>query len=132
MTTKPRIKVYGASKLCHVEVWKQLSKSWTEIEFTARWPFKHVGTVPDEPCFARVFWEHDLEDVVAADGVVVYAKPEDDLRGALVEAGMALALGKFVIVVGENKNYGTWQYHPLVHRVADLTDARTLLMCMGM
>jgi nucleoside 2-deoxyribosyltransferase len=129
---RPRIRIYGASKLSHVEMWKRLIEEWTEIEFTARWPVKHVGTVPDAAHFARVFWEHDLEDVRSSDGILIYADPEDKLRGALVEAGMALALGKFVIVVGEHVDYGTWQHHPRVHRVPDMEHARMLLLCMAM
>ena len=126
------IKVYTASKLGHAPRWRALLKEWPEVAFTARWPHKHVGAVPDEAVFARVFWEQDLEDVSRAGGVLVYAEPGDHLRGALVEAGMALALGKWVIVVGEHEDYGTWQYHPLVYRVSDLDQARLLLRTMAL
>jgi nucleoside 2-deoxyribosyltransferase len=126
------MKVYTASKLNKKDLWIELARDWTEIQFTARWPVKHVGTVPDDPCFAKVFWVHDEEDVAAADVVLVYAEPEDKLKGALVEAGMAIATGKHVIVVGEHPDYGTWQYHPRVHRVKSLDDARLLLLTMGM
>ncbi len=126
------IKIYTASKLIHAGLWRELVETWTEIEFTARWPVKHVGTVPDDPSYARVFWEHDLEDVSKSDGVLLYAEKGDHLRGGLVEAGMAIALGKFVIVVGDHPDYGTWQYHPRVHRAANLDAARLLLTCMAM
>lgn len=129
---KPRIKIYTASKLIHAELWKRLIEEWQEIEFTARWPVMHVGIVPDAAHFAKVFWEHDLEDVNRSDGVMVYAEPNDKLRGALVEAGMALALDKFVITIGSHSDYSTWQYHPRVHRVPDLDHARILLTCMAM
>lgn len=126
------IRIYTASKLRHAPLWRGLIEEWPEIEFTARWPVKHVGTVPDDPSYARVFWEHDLEDVSKSDGVLLYAEDSDKLRGGLVEAGMAIALGKFVIVVGKHFDYGTWQYHPLVHRSPNLDAARLLLTCMGM
>jgi nucleoside 2-deoxyribosyltransferase len=126
------IRVYTASKLSEAQRWRDLIREWQEVEFVARWPIKHVGTVPDEPIFAKVFWEHDLEDVGTADVVLVFAKSEHRLRGALVEAGMAIALGRRVIVVGEHDDYGTWSYHPLVYRVRDLAEARVLLTAMAM
>jgi nucleoside 2-deoxyribosyltransferase len=124
------MKVYTASNLCQAELWRDLAREWPEVEFVARWPFKHVGTVPDRECYARVFWDHDFEDVSRADIVLVYAVPEKNLKGALVEAGMGIALGKSVIVVGEHESYSTWQYHRAVHRVPDLDSARLLLRMM--
>lgn len=126
------IKVYCASKLHHAELWKRLYDEWNDVmEIVARWPFAHVNTVPDTAHYAKIFWQQDHEDVVKADVVLIYAEPDDKLRGALVEAGMAIALGKQVIVVGEHPDYGTWQYHPLVNRVPDIESARILLSCMG-
>lgn len=85
----------------------------------ARW-LKHIeiGT-KDSPENAKTFWREDVADVIDSDVVLVYAGPQstDDLRGALVEAGVAIATGVPVIVVGNSKCYGTWQYHPLVIRV---------------
>jgi nucleoside 2-deoxyribosyltransferase len=123
------IKVYTASKLVHAPLWRILVEDWPGVEFVARWPFNEF---PDEATFARVFWEHDLEDVGRCDVVLVYAAYDDKLRGALVEAGMALALGKQVIVVGDHRDYGTWRHHPRVHGVADLEQARLLLSCMAL
>lgn len=125
------VRVYGASKLKHAGLWKELRTQWPEIIWTARWPVMHVGTVPDEPCFAKVFWQHDYEDVREADVVMVYAEPQDHLRGALVEAGMCIAMGGRVIVVGDNPDYGTWQYHPQVYKAKDLAEARLLLKTMA-
>lgn len=125
------MRIYTASKLNKAHLWRDLVSAWPEVTFTARWPTLHVGVTPDEPCYAKVFWQHDLEDVLAADGVLLYAEPEDHLRGALVEAGMAIATGRFVVVVGEHDDYGTWQYHPLVYKVGDLESARLLLKTMA-
>ena len=126
------LKVYTASKLDKAPLWLRLIEEWDEIEFVARWPRLHVGTTPDAPCYAKVFWQHDLEDVSESDIVLVYSEPHDKLRGALVEAGMALALQKPVIVVGEHLDYGTWQFHPLVYKVPDLEEARLLLKTFAM
>lgn len=126
-----RLKVYTASKLAQAPRWRDLHEAWPEIEFTARWVTLHVGERADHACFARVFWEHDLADVVASDVVLLYAEEDEHLRGGLVEAGMAIALGKAVIVVGDHPDYGTWQFHPRVQRVPDLAYARMLLQTMA-
>jgi nucleoside 2-deoxyribosyltransferase len=126
------IKVYGASKLRHAPMWNDLREAWPEILWTARWPYQHVGQVPDTPDFASLFWLHDHEDVEKADGVLVYAEPDDVLRGALVEAGMAIALGKWVLCVGDNPGFGTWQWHPQVSRLPDLDAARALFELWSM
>lgn len=129
----PRISIYTASKLHHAPLWTRLADEWPEVHFTARWPKLHVDPagVPrwpdDSPAHGAIFWQHDMEDVCAAQAVLCYAEPGEILRGALVEAGMALGLGRFVITVGENESFGTWQYHRNVLRVKDLSSARNLL-----
>ncbi|MFA9261732.1 MAG: hypothetical protein ACEQSB_00005, partial [Undibacterium sp.] len=65
----------------------------------------------------------DHEDVSTADCVIVYAEKGEHLRGALVEAGIALALKVPVMVIGDHPDYGTWQYHPGVIRYATIEDA---------
>lgn len=63
--------------------------------------------------------------------VLVYAEEGEHLRGALVEAGMAIALGKTVLVIGDHPDFGTWQHHPKVIHAADLDQARTRLTELG-
>lgn len=126
------MKVYTASKLSEASRWRRLAEEWSEIEFVARWPFKHVGIILDSEIYAKVFWQQDLEDVLKADAILVYAENDHKLRGTLVEAGMAIASGISVIVVGKHDDYGTWQYHPLVYRVPDLETARVLLATMAL
>lgn len=125
------IRVYTASKLSASEVWEQLQEEWgAEVHFHARW-LKHMKIkTPDTAQHAAQFWVQDEEDVLSADAVLVYARPEDKLRGALVEAGIALALAIPVIVVGDHPDYSTWQYHPGVKRVKDLNAARVVLRHM--
>lgn len=122
-----QIRVYTASKLDYAERWKKLRVEWKEVHFTARWPF-FVGQIPDDGYHAKQFWQDDHEDVKRADVVLVYAeKSEEKLRGALVEAGMGIAGGKKVIVVGDHPDYSTWQFHPLVTRCRSLEQARVHL-----
>ncbi len=121
------IRVYTASKLSTAVEWRQMQLAWPHVIFHARW-LRHVeiGT-PDSPENAVRFWIEDQEDVASADAVLVYAKRGEHLRGALVEAGIAIACGVPVIVVGEHPDYGTWQYHPDVTRVGSFIEAEQLL-----
>lgn len=127
------MKVYTASKLAQAPRWRALAAARPDIEFTARWaayvgwPEDDPRHVADTPENAVGFWVEDEEDVRRSDAVIVYAEPEERLRGGLVEAGMGIVLKKTVIVVGEHKDYGTWQYHPTVRRVATLDEALALV-----
>jgi nucleoside 2-deoxyribosyltransferase len=121
------IRVYTASKLKHALKWRELCANTSHVQFHARW-LKHnsLGT-PDTPEHAAEFWLQDEQDVRDADAVMVYAEGDDHLRGALVEAGIAIATGVPVIVVGTHADYGTWQHHPGVQRADDLRHALELL-----
>lgn len=68
----------------------------------------------------------DREDVLRADGLVLFAEPErDGGSGRHVEFGMALALGKPIIVVGRVENL--FQRLPEVRVVEDWPAALALL-----
>jgi len=116
-------RVYFASKLSEAPVWRDICAKSHEIIAHARW-LKHnkLGT-PDTPDKAVRFWIEDEEDIVSADAVVVYAKEGQHLRGALIEAGIAIAIRKPLYVVGDHPDYGTWRWHPAVKIVATIEDA---------
>lgn len=121
------LRVYTASKLKHAPMWRSLCATTPYMQAHARW-LKHsaMGT-PDTPDHAAEFWLQDEQDVRDADAVLVLAEGDDHLRGALVEAGMAIAYDVPVIVVGKHADYGTWQYHPGVTRMDDLSSALAYL-----
>lgn len=82
-------------------------------------------------CFAEL-WSRIEAEVSRCDRLVLFAEPEDfPLKGALVEVGMALALGKPVIVVAPNveleprsmRPLGSWASHPLVRFSKDIVEA---------
>ena len=125
------MKVYTASKLSQSPRWIKLKTEWPEIEFTARWVTNHVGMAEFEPHISRQFWTEDEDDVRAADVVLLYAEHHEKQRGSLVEAGMAIALRKPVILVGESADFGSWQYHPAVTRFATLEEAREHLALLS-
>lgn len=121
------IRIYTASKLHHWKMWRKLCDSTAHIFAHARW-LKHVAIgTPDNADSALQFWIEDQEDVRTADAVVIYGEGDDKLRGSLVEVGMAIAYGVPVIVVGAHPDYGTWQYHFGVKRVATMDDAMAYL-----
>lgn len=115
--------VYVASKTHHAEMWKKFRSEWA-AHFTvhSRW-IDLIGKVNDDPANAKWFWQDDLQDITEADILIVYAEPVDKLCGTLIEAGAMLMANGQVIVIGEHPDYGTWQWHPLVHHTATLTDA---------
>jgi hypothetical protein len=77
-------------------------------------------------------WERIIREVVWANSVVLYAESNDfPLKGAFIEVGIALGMGKHVIVCLpdvelEPRSYrpiGSWINHPLVTRIDDIEDA---------
>ena len=119
------IRVYVASRLANAPMIRTLASP--HLFLCARW-LQHVATgTPDDADHARRFWPEDVADAAGADLLVVYAAPEDHLRGALVEAGVAIHAGVPVVVVGDHPDYGTWRYHPGVMRVAHLEELTTLV-----
>lgn len=81
-------------------------------------------------------WKRIEAEVRAARGVVLWAEEEDfPLKGAFIEVGMALGMGKPVAVYTktafDNRNYrpfGSWMNHPLVQRCFSLNSAMTWVL----
>lgn len=112
-------RIYFASKLSHAPLVLALRNTHPEIHFTQRWDLM-AGQIEDSPAGAPKFWQDDYDDIWRSDAVLIWGKPEDKLRGALVEAGIAIGMKKLVIAAGEHPDFGTWQYHPRVWRKFDL------------
>lgn len=126
-----RPKVYTASKLSAAGLWRSLrnNPTWAHVEWTARWPemthLEQDATIQD---FSH-FWRIDVTDVQRSDFVLLLGIETLDapLRGAIFEAGVAVALGKTVITVMLNDRH-TWKHHPLVCCLDTLEEARQLLL----
>lgn len=123
---KDFVKVYIASKMCHAERWRNAYEENPHFHIVSRWPFLEPFIAPTE-ANARKFWQDDVADIQAADAVIVYAEEGEKLRGALVEAGIAIGLGKLVIVIGEHPDFGTWSHHPQVKRAPNFHAALVLV-----
>lgn len=121
------LSVYPASHTHLAPLWLSLANDWPEVHFCARWPSALHGGRPDTPEFATVGWQENVEDITRADVILVYSDSYTLLRGALVEAGMGIALGKKVLLVGKHPSFGTWQYHPQCYGVRELEGARDRL-----
>ncbi len=81
-------------------------------------------------------WARIEAEIRRADRLVLYVEPEDfPLKGAFIEVGMALALGKPVYVVlpgvtlqpGNWSPLGSWARHPLVQFADDAQSAVTMV-----
>lgn len=117
------LRVYPASKLSRAPLWRQAEKDFPQLFLTARWLRHQEIQTPDDPDFAMEFWREDFEDIKASDAVFIWAEGEEHLRGALVEAGYAIANSIPVYVIGKHKDYGTWQYAQGVYQAASIKHA---------
>lgn len=77
-------------------------------------------------------WRRIAREVAESDAVILYAEKGDfPLKGALVEVGMAIGLGKRVMVVAPGveiephtcRPIGSWMMHPLVTLHATMAHA---------
>lgn len=125
------MKVYIAGKTRHAAFFAEVIQKMLPlgVTCTSRWIDHILNGQSETPENARRFWVEDEEDVRAADYTIVWATEGDTLRGALIEAGMAIAFGKKVIIIDRfGDNGGTWQYHPSVTRCNRLSDAFLILL----
>ncbi len=130
----PVCKVYIASKLSHATRFRTMRPEWATkgIDLHARWfDQAHLELSANHdlsPEDFHIFWLVDEEDVKASDAVIVYGEAGDKLRGALVEAGMAIGQGILTILVGDCPDFGTWQHHPMVARATSFEHAQEMLL----
>ena len=82
-------------------------------------------------CFTEL-WERIEQEIRSADRLVLYVEAKDfPLKGALIEVGMALAMGKRVFVVAPGvtlhprsmRPLGSWAAHPGVSFVDTVQQA---------
>ena len=77
-------------------------------------------------------WMRAEREIAAAVGLVMYVEPDDfPLKGALIEVGMALGMGRPIYVVApgvllearSGRPLGSWLAHPLVGMCASVEEA---------
>lgn len=81
-------------------------------EITSRWIDMHGGKYPasftaetlnSDPTYCGLLGQHDVEDVTAADTVISFTG-EGGKGGRHVEFGIAVGLGKRLIIVGQREH----------------------------
>jgi hypothetical protein len=131
MTIEEAREIYVASRASIPErpaMWRRLREQGWNI--TSTW-IDEAGE--GETANFSELWQRITDEIRRSVGVVLYVEPEDlPLKGAYIEIGMALGMGKPVAVVARDmpldaRNYrplGSWAMHPLVVLVKDLESAR--------
>lgn len=99
-------------------------------EITSRWlhaDFKPTDQhrEPDRPVIAQ----EDFDDVAAADALVLVAGPDRYPGGKFVETGIALGMGKHVVVIGRRENMLIWL--PAIQQVDDPQGAVDFLAALS-
>lgn len=127
-THKPTI--YTASKIWHAEKWQALRDKFG-FRVIATWIDVPCGT-PEDPTGAKLLsdseksklWVACSHETATAEMTVVYAEEGDEMRGALVELGAALACNHPVYLIGDCASFRVaghsdvaFTKHPLFHRV---------------
>ena len=116
--------IYVASRAsipARAAMWREFRKEGVRINST--WIDEDGPGETDD--FSQL-WARIVQEIAASRALVLYAEPGDfPLKGALVEVGMALALGKPVIAclpdvqvdyAGSMRPVGSWMAHWLVTR----------------
>jgi nucleoside 2-deoxyribosyltransferase len=115
------MKIYIAS---HDQELAQQAADYLELmghELVARWvwyPFNptETHTIQERKDIAQM----DADDVADCDCLILLSGPAKYSGGKFVEAGIALALGKRVVVVGVRENMLLW--HPKVEQIDDVRE----------
>jgi hypothetical protein len=122
--TEPLRTVYVSSKLRHRDMWLA-----SGIPTVSSWIFG--DELPPEECSAM--WDRYRDEVRDCEAIVLYVEPQDQLKGCMLELGMAFMSGHPMIVVWTGTvqalaaKMGTIVYHDSVRLVASIDEARPLL-----
>jgi len=100
--------VYVASKVKHAAMWLKLRQQGYAI--TSTW-IDDVGKAQTKG-YAELA-ARCLKEIQNADALILFCQPGEILKGALIEAGAALALGKQVFCIGKNHTLSeVFKSHP--------------------
>ncbi len=105
------MKIYIASKTKHAASWLKLREHRPDVEITSTWIHEAGDGQTADYCELAV---RCLAEVKKADSILLYCASDEVLKGALIEVGAALALGKEVRCVGDSPSLsGVFCRHPL-------------------
>lgn len=103
------MKFYGASKIWHAESWQQIRAQghnnvarWIDIGGDSESAVFYGG----EEITRQDIWNMCLEDVTKADFVILFCgDPDEQQRGAVMEAGHAMGQGKKVYCINHCETF---------------------------
>lgn len=110
--------IYIASKTKHAAQWKWLREQGVKI----------ISTWIDEAAPGQTqdytdLWNRCLAEAQQATCLILFkGNDTEQLKGAFIEAGAALAAGRPVLAVGFDDT-ATFLHHPLVERLSSIEDA---------
>ncbi len=117
------MKIYIASKTKHAPTWRLLreglrgSNNWINSSWIDE---AGEGQSADYKDLAR----RCLSEIASANFVILYCESDELLKGALIEAGVALAYGKEVRCVGDCGSLSrVFRKHPLWSEFATIEEA---------
>lgn len=109
--------IYIASKTRHADRWRTLRDRVGEPIISSWINEAGEGETSDW----TDLWDRCASEASRAAVTIVYHEGDDVLKGALVEAGAALASGRAVFVVGDPP--GSWVHHRNVRRFPSMKEA---------
>jgi len=132
VSASERERIYVASR-ASVPERSEMWRYWRGRGFNIVSSWIDEAGVGETASFAEL-WTRITKEIVSCDRLILYAEPSDfPLKGALVEVGIAIALGKPIFVVNNGckltddyKPFGSWAHHPLATFVGVVHDAFTL------
>jgi len=130
-----RFPVYVASTMHHRGMWKHYRRLWASqgVRIVSSWIDCGDDHDRQSPLHYGGAWISNVREITEAKALLCFGSGKDILRGALVEAGVAIGQHKPVIIIDVvdpipgHPRWGTWQYHPLVHYAASPEDALSIL-----
>jgi hypothetical protein len=124
------MKIYVAAKWCDRELVRQLYEYLRKNghRITVDWTSHEYPDEIDEGsvkynAFLTNWAMLDIQGVRDCDVLIALFQEPRHQRGAMIEVGAGLGLGKKVIVVGKAENSSTLLFHPLVTKVDTLDEA---------
>jgi hypothetical protein len=125
------ITVYMASKVIHGTRWVELFGSFKAIglELLSTWVHGDL-LAPDCDKDCIDLWQRCLNESASADVLILYREPGEQLKGALVELGAALAAGRAIITVGDFEGAGSWPALPQIRHAKSMDAA--MMMAQGL
>lgn len=119
------MRIYTASKTTHAHRWKALREQGFKI--TATW-IDEAGE--GESVNYIELADRCIREVKDSDVVLLYCEEGELLKGALIEVGAALAMGKPVACVGDCQSLSrVFNKHPLWSRHSSIVGALASLRC---